>query len=124
MTQISTKVQKPYFCHFLGPFCPKSREREFSQIWDLRRKLANHKTLHFRLFPAKTNDSILHKCPKTLFWGLFGPFWTLFPFFGKMRIFPKNPALSLLCLHGPLTCKISEKNNEPIMRKVHYRRTD
>ena len=33
-----------------GPFCPKSREREFSQIWDLHRKLANHKTLHFRTF--------------------------------------------------------------------------
>jgi hypothetical protein len=41
-----------------------------------------------------------------------------------MRIFPKNPALSLLCLYGPLTsCKISEKTNEPIMRKVCYRRT-
>ena len=64
MTQFSAKVQKPYFCPFLDPFCPKSRELEFSQIWDLRRKLANHKTLHFRSFLAKTNDSILHESPK------------------------------------------------------------
>ena len=42
-----------------------------------------------------------------------------------MKIFPKNPAVSLLCLYGPLTsCKISEKTNEPIDRKVCYRRTD
>ena len=72
MIQFCAKVQKPYFCPFLGPFCPKSREREFSQIWDLRRKLANHKTLHFRPFLAKTNDSIFRKNPKTLFLGLFG----------------------------------------------------
>ena len=122
MTQFSAKVQKPYFCPFLGPFCPKSREREFSQIWDLRRKLANHKTLHFRSFLAKTNDSILRKSPKTLFLGLFGPF---FPIFQKMRIFPKNPALSLFIIYGPLTsCKISEKTNEPIPRKVRYGLTD
>ena len=33
----------------------------------LRRKLANHITLHFRSFLAKSNDSILRKSPKTLF---------------------------------------------------------
>ena len=121
MTQLCSKVQKPYFCPFLGPFCPKSREREFSKIWDLCRKLANHITLHFRSLLAKTNDSILRKSPKTLFWGLFRPF---FPIFEKIRIFPKNPALSLFYFYGPLTsCKISEKTNEPIMRKVCYRRT-
>ena len=38
-------------------FAHKSWEWEFSQIWDLYRKLANHKTLHFRSFLAKTNDS-------------------------------------------------------------------
>ena len=39
---------------------------------DLHRKLANHKTLHFRPFLAKNNDSIFRKNPKTLFLGLFG----------------------------------------------------
>ena len=75
---ILRKVQKPYFCPFLGPFCPKSREQEFSQIWDLLRKLANHKSLHFRSFLAKTNDSIFRKNPKTLFLGHFGPFFAHF----------------------------------------------
>ena len=75
-------------------------------------------TLHFRPFLAKTNDSILRKSPKTLFWGFFGPF---FPIFQKMRIFLKNRALSLLSIYGPLTsCKISEKTNEPIPRKVRF----
>ena len=52
-------------------FCPKFPEREFSQIWNLHSKLANHKTLHFRPFLAKTNDLILLKSPKTLFLGLY-----------------------------------------------------
>ena len=80
----------PYFCPFLGPFCPKSREREFSQIWDLLRKLANHKTLHFRWFLAKTNYSIFRKSPKTLFLGHFGPFWALFAHFWENGNFPKK----------------------------------
>ena len=126
MTQFCAKVQKPYFCPFLGRFCHKSREREFSQIWDFCRKLANHNTLHFRSFLAKTNDSILCKIPKKIILGaildLFGPF---LPIFEKMRFFPKNRALSLLRIYRPLTSfKISEKNNEPILRKVCYRRTD
>ena len=126
MTQFSVKVQKPYFCLILGPFFPKSREREFSQIWDLRRKLANHNTLHFRSFLAKSNDSILSKVQKPyfqVFWGLFGP---LLPIFWKIRVFPKNRALSLFSLYGPLTsCKKSEKTNETILRKtVTDRQTD
>ena len=111
MTIFSEKVQKPYFCPFLGPFCPKSREREFSQIWDLHRKLANHNTLHFRSFLAKSNYSILRKSPKILFLGLLGPIWALFShFLENKRVFPKNLALSLLSLSEPLTsCKISKK---------------
>ena len=115
------KSPKTLFLPFLGPLCPKSQEREFSQTWDFCRKLANHKTLHFRLFLAKTNDSIFCKSPKTLFLGLFRPF---FPYFGKMRIFPKNRALSLFYVYGPLTsCKKSEKSNERILRKMCYART-
>ena len=108
---------------FLGPFCPKSREREFSQIWDFCRKLANHNTLlHFRPFLATTNnDSMLRKSQKNLFLDLFGPF---LPIFEKMRIFPKNPAPSLFYIYGPLTsCKKIEKTNEPILRKLCYGRT-
>ena len=178
MTQFSAKVHKPYLCPFLGPFCPKSsrerefsqiwglrgrlanhnalhfrsflvktndsilgkksifgplflflcpfwpksREREFSQIWDFRRKLANHNTLNFRSFLAKTNDSILHKSPITLLLGLFVVF---FPIFGQMRIFLKNRALSLFYIYGPLpSLKISEKSNESILRTLRHRQTD
>ena len=84
---IFRKRPEPYFCTFLGPFCPKSRERDFSQIWDLHRKLANHNTLHFRSFLAKSNDSNLLKSPKTLFLCLFGHFFT---FFWKIKNFLKN----------------------------------
>ena len=59
-------------------FAHKSREWKFSQTWSLHRKLANHKTLHFRSFLAKTKDSIFRKSPKTLFLGLFGHFSPIF----------------------------------------------
>ena len=80
---ILRKSLKTLFLPFLGCFCPKSREREFSQIWDFHKKLANHKTLHFRSFLAKNNDSIFRKSPKTLF---FWPFWAfLGPFCPFLR---------------------------------------
>ena len=61
----------------------------------------------------------MRKSPTTLFLGLFRPFS---PIFQKMKIFPKNSALSLLCLYGPLTsCKISKKANDSIPRKLRYR---
>ena len=61
------------------------------------------------------------KVQKPYFGGFLGPF----PIFEKMRIFPKNRALSLLSVYGPLTsCKITEKTNEPIQRKVRYGRTN
>ena len=98
---------KTLFLPFFGPFFRKSRERVISEIWHLRRKLANQKV------------------QKPYFWaflGLFGPF---LPIFEKMRIFPKNPALSLFYVYGPLTsCKKLEKTNEPILRTLRHVRTD
>ena len=103
-------------------FMNKSREWEFSQIWDLCRKLANHNTLHFKSFLAKTNNSTWCKSPNPPFLPIFRPF---FHFFEKWEFSWKIRLSSLLCLYVTLTsCKISEKNNEPIMRKVHYRLTD
>ena len=55
-------------------FVNKSWKWEFSQIYDWCRKFANHKTLLFRPFLAKSNDSIFHKSPKTLFLPFCGPF--------------------------------------------------
>ena len=79
-------------------FRPKSREWEFSQKCGLR-KLANHNTLHFRSFLAKTNDSTFHKSPKSLFLPIFGPLSLPF-FWEKIRIFVTNQALSLLTIYG------------------------
>ena len=73
-------------------------------------------------FQQKVMIQFCAKIQKPYFLGLFGHF---FPIFRKIRVFPKNRALSLLSLYGPLTsCKISKKTNESIPRKVHYRRTD
>ena len=43
------------------------------------------------------------------------------PIFEKMRIFPKNPALSLFYVYGSLTsCKKLEKINEPILGTLRH----
>ena len=77
---------------------------------------------HFKTFVAKTNDRNLRYDAKHRFLGHFRPF---FPDSGKTGIFRKNRAPSLLCLYGPLTsCKRPEKTNEPIPRKVRYKRTN
>ena len=68
--------------HWVTALGPKFQEREFSKIWGLHRKLVNHKTLHFRSFIAKTNDSKA-KVQKVNFCTY------LYPFFGKIRILPK-----------------------------------
>ena len=81
---------------------PKLAKREFSQIWDLR-KLANHKTLLCRSYPAKTNDSILHKSQTPIF----GSF---FPHFSENENFPKKSG-SVTFEHLWTTNKISVKTN-------------
>ena len=73
-----------------------TREPEFSQTCGFREKSDNNSTLHFRPFPAKTNDSILRKSQKSPFLGHFGHFWGNL---AQTRIFPKNRALSLFSLY-------------------------
>ena len=52
-------------------------------------------------------------------------FWPVFPIFGEKHFFSKNQALSHTTPHGPLTpCRVSEKTNEPIPRKLPDRRTE
>ena len=49
---------------------------------------------------------------------IFGPF---LPKFGQKWIFYKNWALSLSSIYSHVTsCKISDKTNEPIQRKILY----
>ena len=46
-------------------------------------------------------------------------FGSLFSFFEQIKFFPKNQGRPLLSIHAPVTlCKVSEKSNESIPRKV------
>ena len=59
------------------------------------------------------------KVQKLYFWAILGPF------IEKMRIFPKNQALSLFYVYGPLTSrKKLEKTNEPILRTLRHGQMD
>ena len=53
-----------------------------------------------------------------------GPILALWPKFGPPKIFLKNLARSVTGYHGQLSlCTISEKTNDPIMKKVSDGRT-
>ena len=70
----------------------------------------------------KSNDAILRKLIKYGKSVHFRPFWSIF---GTIRIFLKNPALSLFSTYQPLTsCKISKNSNEPILRKLALKKLD
>ena len=65
-----------------------------------------HENFCFIPIPDKTNDLIT----------VLGPFLTIF---AQWRFSQKNPALSHTSIYEPLTpCKVSEKTNEPILRKL------
>ena len=62
--------------------------------------IEDHKILHFKVIPAKTNDSISQKSWKTLILGRFGP---EMPENRKTGFFPKNRALSVFIIYESLT---------------------
>ena len=72
--------------HWLRGFWAINRELDFSQTWYFRRMIEKHNSFHFRTLLAKTNDSILRKCPKTLILGTFGQIWAEQDFFRKIRL--------------------------------------
>ena len=73
-------------------------------------------------FSEKSNGRFLRKFGKCQFRAQNDYIWAQYP---ESRIFPKNPALSLFYLHGLLTsCKVSEKTNERLWRKVRQGRTE
>ena len=112
----------PIFGSFWDHFWSFSPKLEFCQTWNLSWKNNNNMLFPFKPFPDKNNDKIYEKNAKIPFLGHFCPFLGIFP---RIRIFPKNWALSLLSSYGPLTsCKISRKSNEQFLRKRRYGRTD
>ena len=99
----------------------KSRTRIFLDMWMVLSDSLQYGA-HFRTFSAKSNEGNLKYNRKGPFLGNFRHF---LPNLGKMRIFPKKRALSLLSLYESLTwCKRPEKTNERILRKVCYGNTD
>ena len=54
-------------------FSPITQEPKFCQIWDWWWNINDSISFHFELFPGKTDDKILEKIKKALFWGQFGP---------------------------------------------------
>ena len=81
--------------------------------------LMNHKNFYFTQIPDNNNYVIFLKSPKTMF---LEHFWSFLP---DGDFFQKNLALSHITRYGLLTpCKVSEKPNEPNLRKLTDRRKD
>ena len=123
MTKFLKKIEKPWFWAILTIITAPPTFWEFSRTCGFRRMLEDHYILHFKVIPAKTNDLISQKNWKILILGHFDHYNCPAHF---LRVFPKNPALSLFIPYGSLpSCKISEKSHEPILRTcVTDRRTD
>ena len=83
----------------------------------LHRKTENCNALHFRLFPAESNDKISWKVKKT-------QFWALFPYFSTKKNSHENPRLSLLFPDFYSCAEIQKKTNEQNPRKLGCRHMD
>ena len=78
--------------------------------------------LSFYTVSRKTNEPNLWKSQKT--WILV-QFWPIWPKFRPPKYFFKNLASLITSYHVQLpSCTISEKSNDPILRKVSGRQTD
>ena len=117
------KSQKNYFWANLGPFWPKTGQKDFSEKNEHRHIL----TSIILYFHAKNqivfNDWISRKSQKN---PKNGPFWAPFaPKRAQIYFFSENRASSLFEDYNfASSCKKSENFNEPILRKTHNRRTD
>ena len=95
-----------------------SREQEFSQTCGFRRKLANHETLRFMPFLAKTNGWFFCQSPKTIF----TLFWTLFVHFWPNLFFFENMTASYETCYGILpSCKKIQKTVKRFRRYSRLR---
>ena len=84
----SRDISNQRFLQFdwLIAFWSITRDPDFSETCGFRRMIEKDNSFHFRTLLAKTNDSILHKCPKTLILGTFGQIWAEQDFFRKIRL--------------------------------------
>jgi len=112
-------------CLLLGQNCPIYPDLGKTRIFG-QQGLVSYSTSYNALTSCteleKSNERILRYRPKCLFWAQICP---IYPNFGQIRIFVKNPAPSLFSIYGCLApCKKSGKNNEPIQRKRNNERTN
>ena len=84
----SRDISNQRFLQFdwLIAFWAITRDPDFSQTCGFRTVIENHNIFHFKLFLTKTNDSILHKCPKKTILGTFGQIWAERDFPRKIRL--------------------------------------
>ena len=122
MHQTWENGQKPNFWPNFGPFSPNLDPRNFFIDFTPTR----YYTLLQAIIVCNFNKNYwtkLEKMTKTLFWA---QFWHIWPKFGSKKIFFfKNLALSVTKYHGHVSsCTTSEKNNDPIFKKLSDRQTD
>ena len=103
MTQFSVKAPKPYFCPFWALFALNLENENFPRYGI---SAESQPTIIRFILGHFQQKLMIQFCVKVIF----GPFWAFLPIYEKMRIFPKNPALSLFYVYGPLTsCKKQKK---------------
>ena len=114
MNQTRENNKKPSFWPDFGPF----GQNLASPLLDVRHCCK----LSLYIISRKTNESNLRKWQNTQLWVWFCPIW---PEFGLPIFFFKNLTSSGTRCHGYLSpYTISEKNNDPILKKLNGRRTD
>ena len=100
------------------PFLSLTWELDFSQACSFRSKLMNHKNFDFTQIPDKANDMIFLKSLKTMSFGHFWPFLPDGDFFRKIQLCHTQLYMA------PNIKLMSEKNNQPIPRKLTGRRKE
>ena len=82
----------------------------------------NHRNFHFTQIPDKTNDKVFLNSPETMLLDHFWPFWSFLP---NEVFFQNILALLHTAIYGPLTpCEVSEKTDEPNLRKLTDKQKD
>ena len=109
--------------------CMKFQRKLMNQTWENRKKpyfnpfgpkiFRIHSKLSLYTISRKTNEPTMRNWKKeNLFW----PIWSKF---GPTNFFSKNIASLVARCHGQLSSStISEKTNDPILRKLSDGRTD
>ena len=122
MNQTWENVQKTNFGSDFGLFWPKYGCQSFFRVFYLYQMLYIVESYHCMQFQGKLMNQTWENGKKTNF----GPDFSLFlAQIWAANFSPANLASSVTTYHGQLSpCTISEKTNDPILRKLSDGRTD